>query len=232
MQCKFTLRILTWTLWPDCHYSHYVFGLANVICTYLAAHLVCNHLRFTASMVARWCRTCRRFWRTLGVLVNKPLSAPLLVAIGGMWWCMPSIRLSASFEFHLDVNLIWMFNVCEALCRSKVFERYLFMEFHKEWESFKQGLVDKYCQELKNNFGSCLRVAEERMQDLLQDHTLESTVIKFILSLCFLIFLLCHSLCCFNWPFRFLLIFSCFSSLLASLCIVLSWFGRRHGACR
>ena len=52
--------------------------------------------------------------------------------------------------------------------------QYLFMEFHKEWESFKQGLVDKYCQELKNNFGSCLRVAEERMQDLLQDHTLES----------------------------------------------------------
>ena len=55
------------------------------------------------------------------------------------------------------------------------------MEFHKEWESFKQGLVDKYCQELKNNFGSCLRVAEERMQDLLEDHTLESTVIKFFL---------------------------------------------------
>ena len=47
------------------------------------------------------------------------------------------------------------------------------MEFHKEWESFKQGLVDKYCQELKNNFGSCLRVAEERLQDLLEDHTLE-----------------------------------------------------------
>lgn len=51
--------------------------------------------------------------------------------------------------------------------------QYLFMEFHKEWESFKQGLVDKYCQELKNNFGSCLRVAEERLQDLLEDHTLE-----------------------------------------------------------
>ena len=51
--------------------------------------------------------------------------------------------------------------------------RYLFMEFHKEWESFKQGLVDKYCQELKNNFGSCLRVAEERLQELVEDHTLE-----------------------------------------------------------
>lgn len=202
-----------------------MFGLANVIRTYLAAHLVCNHLRFTASIVARWCRTCRRFWRTLGVLVNKPLSALLLVAIGGMWWCMPSIRLSASVEFHL-VILVWMFNVCEA-CRS-IFERYLFMEFHKEWESFKQGLVDKYCQELKNNFGSCLRVAEERMQDLLQDHTLESTVIKFIVSM----FFLCHSLCCFNWPFRFLLIFSCCSSPLASLCILLPWFGRRHGDCR
>ncbi len=47
------------------------------------------------------------------------------------------------------------------------------MEFHKEWESFKQGLVDKYCQELKNNFGSCLRVAEERLQELVEDHTLE-----------------------------------------------------------
>eukprot|EP00438_Fugacium_kawagutii_P013198 Skav224510 [mRNA] locus=scaffold825:20756:32174:- [translate_table: standard] len=51
--------------------------------------------------------------------------------------------------------------------------QYLFMEFHKEWESFKQGLVDKYCQELKNNFGQCLRVAEERLQDLLTDQTLE-----------------------------------------------------------
>ncbi|CAK9050758.1 unnamed protein product [Durusdinium trenchii] len=51
--------------------------------------------------------------------------------------------------------------------------QYLFMEFHKEWEAFKQGLVDKYCQELKNNFGSCLRVAEEKMRDLLDDHALE-----------------------------------------------------------
>ncbi|CAJ1424545.1 unnamed protein product, partial [Effrenium voratum] len=51
--------------------------------------------------------------------------------------------------------------------------QYLFMEFHKEWESFKQGLVDKYCQELKNNFGNCLRVAEEHMQDLLESRSLE-----------------------------------------------------------
>merc|ERR1719343_1355007 len=45
--------------------------------------------------------------------------------------------------------------------------QYLFMEFHKEWERFKQGLVDQYCQELKNNFGSCLRHAEDKMQALL-----------------------------------------------------------------
>ena len=55
--------------------------------------------------------------------------------------------------------------------------QYLFMEFHKEWESFKQGLVDKYCQELKNNFGSCLRVAEEQLHDFLEDHTLEGTTV-------------------------------------------------------
>ncbi|CAK0840853.1 unnamed protein product [Prorocentrum cordatum] len=46
--------------------------------------------------------------------------------------------------------------------------QYLFMEFHKEWEQFKQGLVDQYCQELKSNFGSCLRLAEDRMQGLLR----------------------------------------------------------------
>ncbi|CAE7248394.1 unnamed protein product [Symbiodinium necroappetens] len=51
--------------------------------------------------------------------------------------------------------------------------QYLFMEFHKEWETFKQGLVDRYCQELKNNFGNCLRVAEERMQDLLAGGNLD-----------------------------------------------------------
>jgi hypothetical protein len=45
--------------------------------------------------------------------------------------------------------------------------QYLFMEFHKEWERFKQGLVDQYCQELKSNFGCCLRLAEERMHGLL-----------------------------------------------------------------
>merc|ERR1712048_394402 len=52
--------------------------------------------------------------------------------------------------------------------------QYLFMEFHKEWEQFKQGLVDQYCQELKNNFGSCLRIAEERMQTLLAQGSLEA----------------------------------------------------------
>jgi len=36
----------------------------------------------------------------------------------------------------------------------------------REWEQFKQGLVDQYCQELKSNFGSCLRIAEERVQAL------------------------------------------------------------------
>merc|ERR1712232_361755 len=45
--------------------------------------------------------------------------------------------------------------------------QYLFMEFHKEWEQFKQGLVDQYCQELKSNFGNCLRIAEERIQGFL-----------------------------------------------------------------
>lgn len=45
--------------------------------------------------------------------------------------------------------------------------QYLFMEFHKEWEHFKQALVDQYCQELKSNFGSCLRHAEERLQEML-----------------------------------------------------------------
>jgi hypothetical protein len=45
--------------------------------------------------------------------------------------------------------------------------QYLFMEFHREWEQFKQGLVDQYCQELKSNFGNCLRIAEERIQGFL-----------------------------------------------------------------
>jgi hypothetical protein len=45
--------------------------------------------------------------------------------------------------------------------------QYLFMEFHKEWEQFKQGLVDQYCQELKSNFGNCIRIAEERIQGYL-----------------------------------------------------------------
>merc|ERR1740138_1962670 len=44
--------------------------------------------------------------------------------------------------------------------------QYLFMEFHKEWDSFKQGLVNQYCQELKNNFGNCLRIVDEQMQTL------------------------------------------------------------------
>ena len=52
------------------------------------------------------------------------------------------------------------------------------MEFHKEWESFKQGLVDKYCQELKNSFGSCLRVAEERLQDIVDNHGLEGGEVR------------------------------------------------------
>lgn len=52
--------------------------------------------------------------------------------------------------------------------------QYLFMEFHKEWEQFKQGLVDQYCQELKSNFGNCLRIAEERMQGLLHAGTLDA----------------------------------------------------------
>ncbi|CAE8596968.1 unnamed protein product [Polarella glacialis] len=51
--------------------------------------------------------------------------------------------------------------------------QYLFMEFHKEWEQFKQGLVDQYCRELKSNFGSCLRIAEERMQALMLDGGLD-----------------------------------------------------------
>merc|ERR1719203_1323516 len=45
--------------------------------------------------------------------------------------------------------------------------QYLFMEFHKEWERFRQGLTDQYCQELKSNFGTCLRLAENRMRGLL-----------------------------------------------------------------
>lgn len=44
--------------------------------------------------------------------------------------------------------------------------QYLFMEFHREWDSFKQGLVDQYCQELKNNFGNCLKIVDEQMQTL------------------------------------------------------------------
>jgi len=51
--------------------------------------------------------------------------------------------------------------------------QYLFMEFHKEWEHFKQGLADRYCQGLKNNFGSCLRIAEERLQGLLTSGRLD-----------------------------------------------------------
>lgn len=51
--------------------------------------------------------------------------------------------------------------------------QYLFMEFHKEWEQFKQGLVDQYCRELKSNFGSCIRIAEERMQALLDNGSLQ-----------------------------------------------------------
>merc|ERR1740129_2446288 len=46
--------------------------------------------------------------------------------------------------------------------------QYLFMEFHKEWDRFKQGLMDQSCQNLKGSFGSCLRIAEERMQSLLE----------------------------------------------------------------
>jgi len=53
--------------------------------------------------------------------------------------------------------------------------QYLFMEFHKEWETFKTGLVDQYCQELKNNFGTCLRLAETRLRDLLAAGALEAT---------------------------------------------------------
>jgi len=53
--------------------------------------------------------------------------------------------------------------------------QYLFMEFHKEWERFKQGLVDQYCQELKSNFGSCLRHAEDKMQGILLAGTLDAT---------------------------------------------------------
>lgn len=52
--------------------------------------------------------------------------------------------------------------------------QYLFMEFHKEWEQFKSGLVDQYCQELKNNFGSCLRLAEHRLRDLLASGALNA----------------------------------------------------------
>merc|ERR1719253_3808 len=50
--------------------------------------------------------------------------------------------------------------------------QYLFMEFHKEWEQFKQGLVDQYCRELKSSFGSCLRIAEERMRGFLVEGAL------------------------------------------------------------
>jgi len=52
--------------------------------------------------------------------------------------------------------------------------QYLFKEFHKEWEQFKQGLVDQYCQELKSNFGSCLRHAEDQMQGLLAAGSLDA----------------------------------------------------------
>eukprot|EP00971_Amphidinium_carterae_P187792 3727542-Amphidinium_carterae.1 len=52
--------------------------------------------------------------------------------------------------------------------------QYLFMEFHKEWESFKQGLVDQYCRELKNNFSSCLRIVEDRLQNSWTDGSLAS----------------------------------------------------------
>mmetsp|Transcript_74985 Transcript_74985/g.129936 ORF Transcript_74985/g.129936 Transcript_74985/m.129936 type:complete len:780 (-) Transcript_74985:46-2385(-) len=52
--------------------------------------------------------------------------------------------------------------------------QYLFMEFHKEWDSFKKGLVDQYCQELKNSFGSCLKIVEEKLQSLLVEGSLEA----------------------------------------------------------
>lgn len=46
--------------------------------------------------------------------------------------------------------------------------QYLFLEFHKEWDSFKQGLVNQYCQELKNNFGRCLGIIDGEIQNLFE----------------------------------------------------------------
>ena len=203
-----------------------MFCLANVICTYLVAHLVCNHLRFTASTVARWCRTCRRFWRTLGVLVNKPLSAPLLVAIGGMWWCMPSIRLSAWVEFHLDVILIWTFNpfnVCEAFCLNS----FLILQIESPWKVPLHG-ISQGVGVLQTGFGGqVLSRVEEQLWQLppcggrknarpagrsylgkYRDQIYSASSVFFVCILCVV----------FIDPFRFLF-------------IILPWFGRRHRAC-
>eukprot|EP00929_Paragymnodinium_shiwhaense_P017853 TRINITY_DN12766_c0_g2_i1.p1 TRINITY_DN12766_c0_g2~~TRINITY_DN12766_c0_g2_i1.p1 ORF type:complete len:3238 (-),score=874.93 TRINITY_DN12766_c0_g2_i1:313-10026(-) len=90
-------------------------------------------------------------------------------------------RMAQEIVAHMESILTNPSNACELAIERSFTKRnwrhvvmyaidptqYLFMEFHKEWDRFKLGLVDQYCQELKNNFGTCIRIAEERMQALL-----------------------------------------------------------------